>query len=57
MEKQILYSSDEINELEIIIDDIIISIFDTKDKRYAILKQLKRAFELGTKHNKKREKE
>jgi len=43
------YTDDELNELEIISDDLIIELFDTKDKRYAIRKALKKSFQLGRK--------
>jgi hypothetical protein len=41
------YSNKELNDLEKISDDLIIELFDTRDKRYAIRKALKKAFELG----------
>ena len=47
MSKTIQYTDDELNQLEIFTDDLIIGIFNTKDKRYWIIKMLKKAFELG----------
>ena len=41
------YTDNELNELGIIEDDLIIEIFDSRDKRYAIIKALKKAFILG----------
>jgi hypothetical protein len=45
------YTNDELNELEIMTDDLIVGIFDSKDKRYWINKMLKKAFELGMQCN------
>jgi hypothetical protein len=43
------YTDSELNELNIISDDLIIELFDTRDKRYAITRALKKAFQLGRK--------
>lgn len=43
------YTNDELNELEIISDGLIIELFDTRDKRYAVKRALKEAFQLGVK--------
>lgn len=52
-----VYTNGELNELEIMTDDLIIGIFDTKDKRYWINKMLRRAFNLGRKRKMKSKKE
>ncbi len=49
---EIDYTNTELNQLEIIKDDLILKIFETKDKRYCITQALKRAFIMGTKHKK-----
>ena len=41
------YTDDELNEFEIITDDLILALFETKDKRYWITKMLKKAFDIG----------
>ena len=41
------YTDSELNQFEIMVDDLIIGIFDNKDKRYWITKMLKKAFDLG----------
>jgi hypothetical protein len=41
------YTNDELNRLEIISDDLIIELFETRDKRYAIKRALKKSFQLG----------
>jgi len=41
------YSNKELQELEVIKDDLIISMFNTMNKRHAINIALKRAFDLG----------
>jgi predicted RNA-binding protein associated with RNAse of E/G family len=42
------YTNSELDGLEIISDGLIIELFNTKDKRYAISKALKSAFQLGS---------
>ncbi|MFW9873015.1 MAG: hypothetical protein ACFFG0_07950 [Candidatus Thorarchaeota archaeon] len=41
------YTNDELRELEIISDDLILILFETREKRYAIRQALKKAFQLG----------
>jgi len=47
------YTGNELKNLDKVQDDLIIWLFDTKDKRYAIKKSLKKAFMLGRKSMKK----
>ena len=41
------YTNNELQELEKIKNDLILTIFETKDKRWAIDLALKKAFDLG----------
>lgn len=43
------YSNEELSELEKINNDLIIALFETRDRRYAIEVALKKAFDLGEK--------
>lgn len=44
------YTNIELSKLEEMTDDLILGIFDSKDRRYWINRMLRKAFELGTKH-------
>ncbi len=41
------YTDQELNLLEKLKEDLILSLFDTKDKRYAIERSVKAAFDIG----------
>ena len=56
-QKQIIdYTDNELNTFEIIQDDVIIKLFETRDKRYCILKALKKAYQMGLNRIKELEK-
>lgn len=49
---KILKTNKEFIELEKIKNDLILTLFDTRDKRYVIERALNEAFQLGMQHKK-----
>lgn len=50
------YTNDELRILEEIQKDLILELFETRDKRYCIMKNLKKAFILGEQRQYNKEK-
>lgn len=52
--KEFQYTNAELIMLEGIQNNLILALFETRDKRYMVHRALKEAFELGTKHENKK---